>query len=139
MKIKDAKGILPPKIIENLKNAFKEFKLTSSQKRKALNLVIEIYKKSCFEPGEALGVVAAQSISEPGTQMTMRTYHVAGAAEIQVTQGLPRLIEIFDARRTPKTPMMSVYLKRNYNSREKAQKVAANIQGAKSEQHGHLS
>lgn len=131
MKLEEAKKILPPKIINDLKNAFKEFKLSSSQKRKALNLIVDIYRKSCFEPGEAIGVVAAQSISEPGTQMTMRTYHVAGAAEIQVTLGLPRLIEIFDARRSPKTPMMIVYLQRRYNTREKAQKVAANIQETK--------
>lgn len=131
MKLEEIKKILPPKIINDLKNAFKEFKLSSSQKRKALNLIVDIYRKSCFEPGEAIGVVTAQSISEPATQMTMRTYHVAGAAEIQITLGLPRLIEIFDARRSPKTPMMTVYLQRRYNTREKAQKVAANIQETK--------
>jgi len=131
MILKDAKKILPEKIIDDLKNAFKEFRLTSSQKRKAISLIVDIYKNSRYEPGEAIGVVSAQSISEPGTQMTMRTYHVAGAAEIQVTLGLPRLIEIFDARRSPKTPMMTIYLQKRYNTKEKAQKVAANIQGIK--------
>lgn len=131
MKLEEVKKILPPKIINDLKNTFKELKLSSSQKRKALNLIVDIYRKSCFEPGEAIGVVAAQSISEPATQMTMRTYHVAGAAEIQITLGLPRLIEVFDARRSPKTPMMTVYLQRKYNTRERAQKVAANIQETK--------
>ncbi len=60
--------------------------------------------------------------------MTMRTYHLAGASEIKVTLGLPRLIEIFDARRAPKTPTMTIYLKKNYNTMEKAYKVAADIQ-----------
>jgi len=128
MKLDEAEKILPPKILKNLKDAIKEFKLTESQKEKAIGLVVEIYKKSCYEMGEAIGVVAAQSISEPATQMTMRTYHVAGAAEIKVTLGLPRLVEIFDARRSPKTPTMSVYLQKSYNTPSKAQEVAAEIQ-----------
>ncbi|MBU3896923.1 MAG: DNA-directed RNA polymerase subunit A'' [Nanoarchaeota archaeon] len=126
--LKEAEAILPPKIIDDLKEAFKEFKLSESQKDKAIKLVIDLYNKSKFEPGEAMGVVAAQSISEPGTQMTMRTYHVAGAASIQVTLGLPRLIEIFDARRVPKTPSMKIYLKKSYDTREKAGKIAAQLQ-----------
>ena len=128
MNMNEAEKILPPKILKNLKNAIKEFKLTESQKEKAIEKVVEIYKKSCYEPGEAIGVVAAQSISEPATQMTMRTYHVAGAAEIKVTLGLPRLVEIFDARRSPKTPTMAVYLQKSYTSVSKAQEVAAEIQ-----------
>ncbi|NIM47076.1 MAG: DNA-directed RNA polymerase subunit A'' [Candidatus Aenigmarchaeota archaeon] len=131
MKLKELKDVLPPKITENLKNAFKEFKLTQAQKKKAIDCIVKLYKNSCYEPGEAIGVVAAQSISEPATQMTMRTYHLAGASEIRVTLGLPRLIEIFDARRTPKTPTMSIYLKKNYNTMEKAYKVAAEIQETK--------
>jgi DNA-directed RNA polymerase subunit A" len=128
MKLDEAEKILPPKIMKNLKEAIKEFKLTEAQKEKAVSLVVEIYKKSCYEQGEAIGVVAAQSISEPATQMTMRTYHVAGAAEIKVTLGLPRLVEIFDARRSPKTPTMAVYLQKSYNTPSKAQEVAAEIQ-----------
>ena len=73
-------------------------------------------------------MVAAQSISEPATQMTMRTYHVAGASDIRVTLGLPRLVEIFDARRSPKTPTMTVFLKKSYSTLSKAQEVASEIQ-----------
>ena len=119
---------MPPKIIEDLKSSFKEFKLTSAQKQKVIKKTIELYKQSCYDPGEATGVVAAQSISEPATQMTMRTFHIAGAAEIRVTLGLPRLVEIFDARRVPKTPTMTVYLKNSYDTMEKAHKVASEIQ-----------
>jgi len=131
MKLKELKNVLPPKIIEDLKIAFKEFKLTPAQKKKAIDRLVKIYKNSCYEPGEATGVVAAQSISEPATQMTMRTYHLAGASEIRVTLGLPRLIEIFDARRTPKTPTMNIYLKKSYSTMERAYKVAAEIQETK--------
>jgi len=131
MKLKELKDILSPKIIEDFKIILKEFKLTQAQKKKAIDHIINLYKNSCFEPGEAVGVVAAQSISEPATQMTMRTYHLAGASEIKVTLGLPRLVEIFDARRTPKTPMMTVYLKKKYNTMERAYKVAADVQETK--------
>ncbi len=128
MDIKEASTILPPKVIDDLKASFREFKLTEAQKEKAIDKTVEIYKESCYEAGEAIGVVAAQSISEPATQMTMRTYHVAGAAEIKVTLGLPRLVEIFDARRSPKTPAMTIYLMKSYNSMSKAQEVAAALQ-----------
>ncbi len=125
--LEDAKKILPEKIFENLKSALKEYGLSESQKNKAVEKVIEIYNKSCIEPGEAIGVVTAQSISEPGTQLTMRTYHVAGAAQIRVTLGLPRLIEIFDARKSPTTPTMAIYLQKSYNMRDKAISIANEI------------
>jgi DNA-directed RNA polymerase subunit beta' len=48
--------------------------------------------------GEAVGIIAAQSIGEPGTQLTMRTFHTGGVAGIDITHGLPRVIELFDAR-----------------------------------------
>lgn len=87
----------------------------------------ERYQRMLFEPGEAIGVVAAQSISEPATQMTMETYHSAGAAKVSITQGLPRLIEIVNARRNPKTPVMDVWLEPGDNTKEDAKEVAAKI------------
>ncbi|MDQ4098158.1 MAG: DNA-directed RNA polymerase subunit beta', partial [Actinomycetota bacterium] len=54
-----------------------------------------------IELGEAVGVIAAQSIGEPGTQLTMRTFHTGGIAETDITHGLPRVVELFEAR-TPK-------------------------------------
>src|SRR4030042_1152238 len=68
-------------------------------------------KKHLYNPEEAIGVIAAQSLSEPATQMTMRTYHFAGTAGIQVTLGLPRMIEIFDARKEPRTPTIPKRIK----------------------------
>src|SRR5688500_7740267 len=54
-----------------------------------------------IELGEAVGVIAAQSIGEPGTQLTMRTFHSGGIAGSDITHGLPRVVELFEAR-TPK-------------------------------------
>jgi DNA-directed RNA polymerase subunit A" len=78
--------------------------------------------------GEAVGIVAAQSIGEPGTQMTMRTFHYAGVAE-QVPTGLPRLIELVDARKEPKKPIMDIHLKGAASDDEKkAQAIATEIE-----------
>jgi DNA-directed RNA polymerase subunit A' len=83
---------------------------------------------SRVEPGEASGIVAAQSIGEPGTQMTLRTFHFAGVRERDVTLGLPRLMELVDARKIPATPSMDIYLTEEYAaSNEKAVRVAKEI------------
>ncbi len=57
--------------------------------------------------GESVGIIAAQSIGEPGTQLTMRTFHTGGIAGADITQGLPRVEEIFEARRPKKTATLS--------------------------------
>ena len=126
--LKDYKDALPPKIIEDTKKAFAEFDLTEAQKQKAIEKIVLLYNKSRYEPGEAVGVVTAQSVSEPGTQMSMRSYQLAGTVEIKVTQGLPRLIEIFDARKEPQTPLMTIHLLKSWNSKEKAKQIVSEIQ-----------
>jgi DNA-directed RNA polymerase subunit A" len=76
--------------------------------------------------------VSAQSIGEPGTQLTMNTFHYAGVAEIDVTQGLPRLIELVDARKTPDTPMMTIHLEDEYaTNRERAHEVVWQLEATK--------
>jgi len=78
-------------------------------------------------PFEAVGVVAAQSIGEPGTQMTMRTFHYAGVAE-HVPTGLPRLIEIVDAKKEPKKSIIDIYLKKSISrNRSEVEKVAKEL------------
>ncbi len=84
-------------------------------------------KKGLIAPGEAVGTIAAQSLGEPGTQMTMRTFHYAGVAE-QVPTGLPRVIEIVDARRTPKKPFMDIYLSSKNISRKKLEQILPEIE-----------
>ncbi|WP_440772020.1 DNA-directed RNA polymerase subunit A'' [Natronorubrum sp. DTA28] len=90
------------------------------------------YMDTRVDPLDPVGTVSAQSIGEPGTQLTMNTFHYAGVAEIDVTQGLPRLIELVDARKTPDTPMMTVYLEDEYaTEREKAHEVVWNLEATK--------
>lgn len=122
---------LPKKIEEELQKEFEKYNPTEKQKEKIRDKAKERYKKSCYESGEALGIVGAHSISEPATQLTMRTYHLAGAAGIQVTLGLPRLIEIVDARKKLSTPTMKIYLEDDYNNEEGAKEVAKKIKRTK--------
>jgi len=101
---------LPPRVQIELENKVTDLDITKKEFDAICENVIESYERSLVEPGEAVGTVAAQSIGEPGTQMTLRTFHYAGVAELSVTQGLPRLIEIVDARNNPSTPTMKIPL-----------------------------
>ncbi|MEM2932861.1 MAG: DNA-directed RNA polymerase subunit A' [Candidatus Pacearchaeota archaeon] len=82
---------------------------------------------SKIEPAEAVGVITSQSFGEPATQMTLNVFHFAGVSEMQITTGLPRLIEIFDARKTPSTPQMEIYLEKEFNNADGAKKIAEKI------------
>ncbi len=87
----------------------------------------KLAQKAMVAPWEAVGVVAAQSLGEPGTQMTMRTFHYAGVAE-QVPTGLPRLIEIVDAKKEPKKSLIDIYLKSQYSrSSTEAEKIGREL------------
>src|SRR3989344_5522675 len=117
---------LPYSIVRKLERYVKEGLAKKKYLEQIVDETIKAYDMAKVEPGEGVGVLAAQSIGEPGTQMMMRTKHYAGTA-MDVTRGLPRLIEIFDARRTPKTPMMTIYLDKEHNNLEKAEKLAHSI------------
>ncbi len=120
---------LPDKIKEKIKDKLKEIKADKETAKKIIDRCVEVYYGNLVEPGEAVGIVAAQSIGEPATQMTMRTFHYAGVAEINVTLGLPRLIEILDVRKKPSTPMMTIRLLPEYaKDKEKAKEVARRIE-----------
>jgi DNA-directed RNA polymerase subunit A' len=119
---------LTPILLDQLKTDLAKAKLTKKSVDKAITSTAEQYKRALMEPGEAVGIVAAQSIGEPGTQMTLRTFHYAGVKEQNVTLGLPRLIEIVDARRIPSTPIMTIYLMGEHRkSREGAVEIARNM------------
>lgn len=118
---------LPRKLVDEIEQVSKEMRLTKEKKGKLIEQVSKAYMQGKFEPGESIGIIAAQSISEPSTQMTMRTYHFAGTAGIRVTYGLPRLIEIFDAKKEPETPLMTIFLKREFNNANEAAKLAENL------------
>ena len=104
---------LTPRIIGDLVEGIRSrgmSKLTKTQAKKVVESAMSLLAVSQGDPYEAVGITTAQSIGEPGTQMTMRTFHYAGVATVNVTQGLPRVIEIVDARKVPKTPTMLIYL-----------------------------
>src|SRR3989339_1327198 len=123
---KDYQDLIPEKILEDVEKSLPE-KISESKVKKILELIYEEYKNSLAEPGESVGLVAAESIGEPSTQMTLNTFHFAGVSEMNVTTGLPRIIEIFDARKDISTPMMEIYLKDPKHSIESVKKFAAKI------------
>ncbi|MDY0266538.1 MAG: DNA-directed RNA polymerase subunit A'' [Methanimicrococcus sp.] len=134
---------LPQNILRTMAEDAIAVGVTDKEMKEVISRVLTGYKLSQIEPCDAAGVVAAQSIGEPGTQMTMRTFHYAGVAEINVTLGLPRLIEIVDARKIPSTPTMTIYLQNDKDlvdeegkadyafDRDKAQTVAWEIEATK--------
>jgi len=117
---------LPRYIIDSIVERVIHDKKLKPKLEKIIDHVLLEYGKNLIDPTEACGMVGAQSIGEPGTQMTMRTFHYAGVAEINVTLGLPRLIEIVDARSTPSTPMMNIYLRDEYKLNPDLAKDIAN-------------
>jgi DNA-directed RNA polymerase subunit A" len=118
---------LPKKIQDEIEAVVAKRRLNNAQKEKLMEEVKKSYLDGNFEPGDVFGIIAAQSISEPATQMTMRTYHFAGSAGIKVTYGLPRLIEIFDAKKRPDTPVMTIFLEGSHNNKEDARRIAEEI------------
>jgi len=89
--------------------------------------VSKLHTGEKVSPGEAIGIVTAQSFGEPSTQMALNVFHFAGVQEMQVTMGLPRLIEIFDARKKPSSPKMDIYLKKEFNNEKDAKVFAERI------------
>ena len=127
-KLVEAAVVLTPSLIDELRNKLSDSEMTEEGVTRTVQTVLRDYDFSLVEPGEAVGTVAAQSIGEPGTQMTLRTFHYAGVAELNVTLGLPRLIELVDARRSPSTPVMNIYLDSSHKrSQEKAREVAEKL------------
>lgn len=121
---------IPSPIIENIKKYVAKYKLSDSKIKEVLEKTRVEYEKKQIEPGEAIGIITAESFGEPSTQMVLRTFHFAGVSEMNITVGLPRLIEIFDARKEPSTPIMEVYLQQKYSqSPTKIKEIAEKIKG----------
>jgi DNA-directed RNA polymerase subunit A" len=120
---------LPPAVAEEIKAKLQSLRLTPADATKVVREVARRFRKAEVDAHESVGIVAAQSIGEPGTQMTLRTFHYAGVAEMNVTLGLPRLIELVDARRVPSTPMMTVHVEKKLkNDRDAVQTIALQIE-----------
>ncbi len=117
---------LPPKLKEVVEKESK--KLPKNLREEFIKKVKEEYQKRLAEAGEPVGLVAAQSISEPTTQLVLRSFHYVGMREFQVVLGLPRLLEIMDARKRIKKRYMKIHLLEKYkNNKEIAEKVARKI------------
>ncbi|MEK6899869.1 MAG: DNA-directed RNA polymerase subunit A'', partial [Nanoarchaeota archaeon] len=105
---------LPLSVLHSIRDNLPD-KYPKSDVVKVIEEILTSHHNAKINPGECVGLVSAQSIGEPGTQMTLNTFHFAGVSEMNVTTGLPRIIEIFDARKDIKTPMMEIFLKAPYN------------------------
>jgi DNA-directed RNA polymerase III subunit RPC1 len=92
-----------------------------------INLCLTKYHRSRVQPGHAVGAIGAQSIGEPGTQMTLKTFHFAGVAGMSITQGVPRIKEIINASSTISTPVISCELS-NKTSDAAARMVKARVE-----------
>ena len=108
----------PIKLVEEISEASERNNLTDDELKTLVLKVKEAYEREEVEPGESVGTIAAQSVGEPGTQMTMRTFHYAGVVELNVTLGLPRLIEVVDARKKISTPTMDIFFADDYKNDE---------------------
>lgn len=117
------KDLLPISIVEDIKaNAPKG--IAKTKLRKVLDLAVEEYNNMHVEAGECVGIISAESIGEPGTQMTLNTFHFAGVSEMNVTTGLPRIIEVLDGSQSLSTPMMEIYLQAPYKNGTDIKNVA---------------
>ncbi len=129
----DAAGVeITTRLISDIVNQAEARGVKKFTKKQAEKIVAETSRQlngSTVDPFEAVGIVTAQSIGEPGTQMTMRTFHYAGVATVNVTQGLPRIIEIVDARKESSTPTMRIHLNEGLrDDEEKVKKLAAALE-----------
>ncbi|GFS36008.1 RNA polymerase II large subunit [Actinidia rufa] len=106
------------------KRVLKEYRLTREAFEWVIGEIESRFLQSLVAPGEMIGCVAAQSIGEPATQMTLNTFHYAGVSAKNVTLGVPRLREIINVAKKIKTPSLSVYLKPEVSStKERAKNV----------------
>lgn len=123
--LKEYEGQLPGRVIEDIRAHLSELNKTTL--KKVLTRAVEEYEGMKIEAGEAVGLISAESIGEPGTQMTLNTFHFAGVAEMNVTMGLPRIIEVLDGSKSISTPMMEIYLKKPYNQGKDIKEIATKV------------
>ena len=102
-------------------------KLTATQMEAFILLLLDKYRKAKLEYGTAVGALGAQSIGEPGTQMTLKTFHFAGVASMNITLGVPRIKEIISAAKNISTPIITAKLQ-NDTQVETARIVKARIE-----------
>jgi len=118
-----------PNFPEYLIDEVKKFipkNITQKDLKNVLGNLKTEYEESLISPYESIGVITAQSVGEPATQMTLNTFHFAGVESLNVTMGLPRIIEILDAKKKISSPLMKIYLKDSKDA-EKVKSFALRI------------
>tara|TARA_Y100000031_G_scaffold123496_1_gene138840 strand:+ start:61 stop:1227 length:1167 start_codon:yes stop_codon:yes gene_type:complete len=120
--ISEYKGKLPDKIMDDIRSNLPK-SVSDAKLKKILEAAYNEYNNARVHPGESVGLISAESIGEPGTQMTLNTFHFAGVAEMNVTLGLPRIIEILDGRKELQNPMMEIYLKKHYSTGKRIEEL----------------
>ena len=106
--------MLPEYLIKEIGLNLRGLQIPENKKKGIYEKVEEAHDDARIDAGEAIGIITAESFGEPSTQMILNTFHFAGVAGMTLTVGLPRLIEICDARKNPSTPRMAIYLKPKY-------------------------
>ena len=107
----------------SFKRLVEEYGLNNLAFQHVLGEVENRFLRSAVNPGEMVGVLAAQSIGEPATQMTLNTFHFTGISAKNVTLGVPRLKEILNVARDIKTPSMQVYQEKHFNGDQESAKT----------------
>ena len=128
--LKEYSKQLPIKIIDEVKKSVPK-NVSKSKLKEIMENILEEYKSMKVAFGESVGLISAESIGEPGTQMTLNTFHFAGVSEMNVTMGLPRIIEILDCSKSPSTPMMEIHLKSPLNKGTGIKEFAEKIKETK--------
>jgi len=109
-----------------------KYKITRNEYKLICNTIKERFYKSMISPGEMVGVLAAQSIGEPATQMTLNTFHFAGvSAKSNVTRGIPRLTELLHVSKNIKSPNTTISIYPEYNTDNKLSYVKNKLESVK--------
>ena len=124
----------PKYIIEEIEENLPK-KCNDSDVKTVLEAVVKEYRESLISPYEAIGIITAQSVGERATQMTLNTFHNAGVATESV-EGLPRIIEILDAKKNLELPLMRLYLTKGSKAKEdEVKQLALKIKETKLEEY----
>ena len=103
-----------------------DFKIQKEEYSQIIKQVEYLFEKSRISPGEMVGAVAAQSIGEPATQMTLNTFHYAGVSAKSNTRGIPRLRELLGVTKNLKSPSTTIYLKNGFRENQSKSQYAKN-------------
>jgi len=114
---------IPKSVLDAIAVIAEREKMNKARTDEFVDIIKKHFEDIAVEPGEAVGIVAAQSLGEPGTQLTLRTKHYAGSAEVSVGSGIQRVEEIVDGRSKSKYPTMTIFL--NEKLRENMDKAEA--------------